>query len=90
MFRARKGQGNVEGSTLRQMRGTIREEEAVAMHPVDGLLLTHYEEGSIIICKEISWLSGASQSDPHPLEELIKHGYPMAIPHVGAQFSRAS
>jgi len=44
MFRARRGQGDVKGSTLRQMQGTSREEEAVPVHLADGLLLAHYEE----------------------------------------------
>ena len=89
MSRARRGQGDVKGSTLRQMRGTLREEEAVPAHLADGLLLSHYEERRSKIC-EVSWLSGASQSNPHLFAKLAKHGYPMALTHVGARFSGAS
>lgn len=66
MSMARRGQGNVEGSTLKWVRRTPREEEIVLMHLSDGLLLAYYEEGQRKICKEVSWLLGSSQFDPHP------------------------
>ena len=59
---------------------TLREEEAIPVHLVDGPLLAHYEEGR----------SSASQFDSYPPAKLAKYDYPMALPHVGAQFGGAS
>ena len=69
---------------------TLREEEAVPVHLVDGPLLAHYEEGRSRICEEVSQILGASQFDSYPLAKLAKYDYPMALPHVGAQFGGAS
>ena len=60
------------------------------MHLADGLLLAHYEEGCHIICDEVSWLPSASQFDPHPSAELVKHGYSVALPYLGAQLGGTS
>ena len=90
MSRTRRGQGNVERGTLRRTWGTSREKETIQVHLVDGLLLAHYKEGCGRICEEVSWLPGASQFDPHPSTELIKHGYSVALLYIRAQLGGTS
>lgn len=60
------------------------------MYLADGLLLNHYEEGYDRICEKMSWLPGASKFNPNPYLEPTKHGYSMALSHMGAQFGGTS
>ena len=90
MSRTRTDQGNVKRGTLKRMWGTSREKKTVQMHLANGLLLAHYEEESSKICEDVSWLLGASQFDPHPSIELVKHGYSVALLYMGARLGGTS
>ena len=90
MLGARRGQRDVEGSACRGVWRTLREEEVIPMHLVDGLLLAHYEKRGSRICEEVLWLPSGSQFKPYPPTELTKHGHPIALPYFGARLGGAS
>lgn len=86
MSRIKRGKVNVKGGTLRQMQGTSRKKKAIYVYHANGLLLSHYEKGYGKICEKMSWLPGARKFNPHPSLEPTKHGYFMALSHMGARF----
>ena len=90
MSRTRTGQGNFKRGTLKRLWGTSRAKKTVQVHLANGLLLAHYKEESGRICEDVSWLPGASQFDPHPSTELVKHGYSVALLYMGARLGGTS
>ena len=53
MFGSRRSRGNNKGSTRKGMQRALREENAISVYAIDGLLLAHYEEGYERICEEM-------------------------------------
>jgi len=53
MFGSRRSWGNNKGSACRGMQRALKEEKAISVYVVDGLLLAHYKEGYENICEEM-------------------------------------
>ena len=53
MFRSQRSGGNNKGSACKGMQRALREENAISVYAIDGLLLAHYEEGYERICEEM-------------------------------------
>ena len=66
------------------MRGASKEEKAIPVPTVDGLLLAHHEERHNKICEEVPQLPSTGQPDSHSPVEFTQHGHPMAFLHLGA------
>lgn len=89
MHRAKGGQGDVE-RTLRGMWRTSRKKEVIPTYPTEGILLATHEERCNRISEEMPRMLDARKLDPYPSIKPKKHGNPMAIPHLGGGFGRAS
>ena len=66
------------------MRGASREEKAILVPAINGLLLAYHEERHNKICEEMPQLPSTGQPDSHLLAELAQLGHSMVLPHLGA------